>query len=162
MKRQTLTVLSIIVIIGLAYVGYKVANDYQHLMKFYAAAEHGDAGAETRMCLFSYKGDPFYHGDGFPQDYAKAMMWCKRAADQGYAQAQFYVGRMYWLGQGVSMDLVQSYMWLLLAAKQNPRVTTQNIPAIEALLTPEQMAEGRRRAAEWKPTTDTKPDNKLQ
>ena len=117
MKRKLAIAVIVTILVGLSYVTYSIYDTYQVWAKFYAAANHGDPRAETRVGFFYYKGDPFYRGDGFPQDYAKAMKWWRKAADQGYAEAQFDVGHMYWFGEGVSKDLVQSYMWATLRSK---------------------------------------------
>ena len=39
------------------------------------------------------------------------MRWCRLAAEQGNATAQFTLGLMYALGQGVLKDSVLAYMW---------------------------------------------------
>jgi hypothetical protein len=43
-------------------------------------------------------------GHGLEQDHADAMKWYRRAADQGYAVAQFNLGLMYENGRGVQQD----------------------------------------------------------
>ena len=48
--------------------------------------------------------------------YKKAVMWWRRAAEQNYPQAQFYLGLMYAKGQGVEKDYVTAYAWLNIAA----------------------------------------------
>ena len=40
------------------------------------------------------------------------------AAEQGYAHAQFNLGLMYALGQGVPKDYVQAYAWVNIGAAQ--------------------------------------------
>ena len=40
-------------------------------------------------------------GRGVPQDYAQALVWLRKAADQGNAAAQTNLGAMYGLGLGV-------------------------------------------------------------
>ena len=42
--------------------------------------------------------------------------WYRKAAEQGYADAQFSLGSMYDNGRGVSHDYVIAHMWLSLAA----------------------------------------------
>ncbi len=43
---------------------------------------------------------------------------CKKAALSGDAEAQFNLGDMYFLGQCVSQDYVESFKWFSEAAKQ--------------------------------------------
>jgi len=45
------------------------------------------------------------NGQGVRQDYKEAVKWYKKAAEQGYARAQFNLGLMYSQGQGVRQDL---------------------------------------------------------
>ena len=52
------------------------------------------------------------------QDYAKAMIWFRRAADSGCATAQFNVGGLYFEGNGVEKDLRAATMWYKKAAEQ--------------------------------------------
>ncbi len=44
------------------------------------------------------------NGQGVPQDYAMAVKWSRKAADQGYAPAQYALALMYGDGQGVPKD----------------------------------------------------------
>ena len=45
-------------------------------------------------------------GDGVPQDFAEAMKWYRRAADQGYANAQSNLAIMYNNGHGVPQTML--------------------------------------------------------
>ena len=51
----------------------------------------------------------FAKGQGVPQDYAEALKWFRKAADQGEATAQYDLGVLYAEGQGVSQDYVQAH-----------------------------------------------------
>jgi TPR repeat protein len=53
----------------------------------------------------------FSQGRGVPQDYAEAVRWYRKAADQGYAKAQYNLGNMYWYGRGVPQDSAQAERW---------------------------------------------------
>ena len=47
------------------------------------------------------EGRKYYWGaDGVPQDFKKAFELYQKAADQGYAEAQYQLGVMYWDGRG--------------------------------------------------------------
>ena len=52
------------------------------------------------------------------QDYAQALVWYRKAADQGFATAQGGLGFMYENGQGVPQDYAQAAMWYRRAADQ--------------------------------------------
>ncbi len=49
-------------------------------------------------------------------DYATAARLYKLAADQGHAKAQYNLGNMYALGDGVTQDYILAHMWFNLAA----------------------------------------------
>ena len=61
---------------------------------------------------------PVRAGQGVAQDYAEAVKWYRKAADQGFAPAQFNLGLMYAQGLGVAQDKSFAHMWLSLAAAQ--------------------------------------------
>ena len=53
----------------------------------------------------------YYNGRGVRQDYAQAVQWYRRAAEQGHAQAQNNLGVMYEQGQGVRQDSALAQEW---------------------------------------------------
>ena len=60
----------------------------------------------------------YYRGQGVPQDYAEAVRWYRKGADQGDAMAQDGLGLMYYQGQGVSRDHTEAARWYHNAADQ--------------------------------------------
>jgi TPR repeat protein len=56
--------------------------------------------------------------DGVLQDYAEAVRWYRLAAEQGYAQAQYYLGEMYRNAQGFTQDYSEAVKWYRLSAEQ--------------------------------------------
>jgi len=52
------------------------------------------------------------------KDYAQAMAWFRKAADQGQRDAQAVIGSMYYFGQGVPQDYPQAMAWYRKAADQ--------------------------------------------
>ena len=97
------------------------------------------------------------------QDYALAVQWYRKAADQGNADAQFNLGVMYANGQGVLQDYVTAHKWFNLAVSGlSASETTQRNAAVTyrdrvaARMTPAQIAEAQRLAREWKPTGGAK------
>ena len=96
------------------------------------------------------------NGQGVPQDYAQAVSWYRKAADQGYALAQFSLGGMYYSGRGVPQDYIQAHMWWNLAASRYTDPTdradaVKNRDLVAAKLTPAQVVEAQRLASAWKP-----------
>ena len=60
--------------------------------------------------------DPFKQG--LPQDYATALDWYQRAADQGFAPAQFNLGVLLSGTDGVPADYPTALQWYRKAALQ--------------------------------------------
>ncbi|MSP50530.1 MAG: sel1 repeat family protein, partial [Alphaproteobacteria bacterium] len=88
---------------------------------------------------------------GVPQDYAEAVMWYRKAADQGEADAQTNLGINYANGQGVPQDYVQAHKWFNLAAAKGNINAVKNRDIVAAKMTPAQIAEAQKLAREWKP-----------
>lgn len=57
-------------------------------------------------------------GQGVPKDYAEALKWYRKAAEQGDALAQTQLGLMYIKGMGAPKDEAQAMAWLRKAAEQ--------------------------------------------
>jgi TPR repeat protein len=55
---------------------------------------------------------------GVAQDYAWALYWYRKAAEQGDATAQGGLGAMYSSGQGVARDDAEAIRWFRKAAEQ--------------------------------------------
>jgi TPR repeat protein len=60
----------------------------------------------------------YTNGNGVPQDYAQAIGWFRKAAEQGDANAQYALGFMYANGNRVPQDDAQAMGWLRKAAEQ--------------------------------------------
>ena len=45
-------------------------------------------------------------GEGVPENDTEAVKWFRKAAEQGYADAQYYLGDVYYFGEGVPLDEV--------------------------------------------------------
>lgn len=91
----------------------------------------------------------YLQGQGVPQDYAKAVHWFRKAADQRLAPAQFFLGIVYGLGRRVPKDDVLAYMWLNLAASSGHKNTAESRDSLATLMTPEQVAEAQGMARRW-------------
>ena len=59
----------------------------------------------------------YEYGDGRVQDYAKAVYWYTKAAEQGYSLSQYNLGRCYEYGRGVTEDLETAKIWYTKAAE---------------------------------------------
>lgn len=52
------------------------------------------------------------------QGFAAALLWFRRAAVQGYADAQYQLGTFYEDGLGVAEDFVLAHMWYQIASEK--------------------------------------------
>jgi len=66
-------------------------------------------------------------GQGVPQDYAEAVKWYLKAAEQGIASAQFKLGVMYDKRQGVPQNFVEAVKWYRKAAEQGNAEAQYNL-----------------------------------
>jgi TPR repeat protein len=60
----------------------------------------------------------YREGDGVPKDMAEAAKWYRKAAEQGDADAQFWLGWAYEMGKGVETNIVGAVKWYREAAEQ--------------------------------------------
>jgi hypothetical protein len=76
-------------------------------------AEEGHAFAQVNLGMSYAAGQA-----GVAQDYAEAVRWFRKAADQNSALGQLYLGNMYAGGFGVAKDPAQAVRWYRMAAAQ--------------------------------------------
>jgi TPR repeat protein len=88
-----------------------------------AKATTGDPAAQYQVG-WHYEHPDATWGDGYtesgssPHDYAQAIFWYSKAAEQGYAAAQYDLGDLYLFGKGVPADYPQGITWFRKAAEQ--------------------------------------------
>jgi TPR repeat protein len=94
-------------------------------------------------------------GEGLGKNYEAAVNWLCQAADQGHADAQFALGRMYVRGTAVppdyNPDFVPAYMWWRLAAKQDHAQAASRIDQIRSLMSPVELDGAQKLVDEWQP-----------
>ena len=83
------------------------------------------------------------------QDYKEAAKWYKLGAEQGYAEAQCYLGRLYMLGEGVPENFIESYKWMLLAVAGGCEDAYEMRDIIRKLLSYNDILEAQRLAKEF-------------
>ncbi len=94
---------------------------------FRQAAERGDA--DSQYTLGSY-----YDDVQSPPDYAQALIWYRKAADQNHASAQNKLGILYYEGKGVKQDFNQAAQWFERAAKQGLEGAGTNLANAKQML----------------------------
>ena len=104
-------------------------HDYPNAILCYqkAATQANEAAFDTLMHLASREenviaqcalGELYQTGQGVKKDYAQAVHWFRKAAEQGYADAQNNLGVMHKRGRGVKKDDAQAIYWHRKAAEQ--------------------------------------------
>ena len=69
----------------------------------------------------------YANGQGVVKDYVEAVKWYRKAADQGYAAAQFNLGVTYSDGRGVVKNEVEAVKWYRKAADQGNAKAQTNL-----------------------------------
>jgi TPR repeat protein len=142
-------------IVGKMYMlGQGPPKDSDQAIKWYrAAADQGNADAQ------------FFLGAMYllPQrDIAEGLKWLRLSADQGMQDAQFLLGMSYLKGQNFTHDLVQADMWLLLAAAHGGEFYRLQRDEAEKQMTPDQIAQAKALASQWKPRVAAILDTKMK
>ncbi len=130
--------------------GVMVKQDKAEAVKWFEkAAEHGNVGAQMMV------GINYWLGLDVKLDEAKGIRWFERAAERGEPGAFHYLGAAYYLGKGVKQDYVQCLKWTLLFMETgSPLIPDDSaslkaqLADVESKLTPAQIEEGKRLAAE--------------
>ena len=59
-----------------------------------------------------------YYQNGTEWDFKQAVKWYRLSANQGNANAQYQLGRCYFIGEGVEQDVREAIKWFRLLANQ--------------------------------------------
>jgi hypothetical protein len=86
-------------------------------------------------------------GEGVPENDAEAVKWYRKAADQGYADAQSNLGVMYYGGDGVPENNIRAYVWWSMAKTQGHTFATENLEILKPQMTKQQIADAQALAA---------------
>ena len=62
-----------------------------------------------------------HKGQGVEKNQNEAILWCRKAAEQGVVKAQYVLGVCYWKGEGVEQDFGQTLKWFSKAAKNGDK-----------------------------------------
>jgi TPR repeat protein len=91
-------------------------------------------------------------------NYAVAREQFAPLARAGDAASQYNLGWLLAKGLGGPQDLVGAYQWFALVARAGHDKGREGLAEVARLMTPAQIAEGRRRAEAWRPLTTPAPD----
>jgi hypothetical protein len=94
------------------------------------------------------RGVPEYNqASRYPKYSVEYVKWLHKSAERGFFAAQYQLARMYYRGDGVPRDLVRSHMWFELCGASGVFFGH----SLEQEMTPEQVAEAKELARNWKP-----------
>lgn len=100
-------------------------------------AELGMVAAQVNLAML------YLDGVGVAQDFGQAAQWFERAAVRGNGEAQQNLGLLYRDGKGVAPSKVEAAKWFHIAGAR------VEAAAVEKDMTPAQIAEAKRLAAEF-------------
>ena len=110
---------------------------------------------------FALLGFLYEHGFGEPKAYPVAARLYAQGAVRGDAFGQAMLGLLYDKGYGVPEDFVLAYKWLSLAAAhatgRQRDVYARYRDAVGSKMSPNEIAEGQRLAADWTPVAWVPP-----
>ena len=163
--------LSAIALLAFALIGAIPAAHADALSRATTAYYHGDYNRAAReLEPLARRGNPhaaallgflYEQGFGEPQAYPAAANLYFQGAEQGDVFAQAMLGLMYDKGHGVPQDFVLAYKWLNLAAAhasgRQRDVYARYRDAVGSKMSPNEIAEGQRLAADWTPVAWVPP-----
>jgi len=122
------------------------------------SARATSAGLERgRIEAQFHLGMAYSFGHAVAVDKTRGVEWFARAASSSHRDAQLHLADAYRSGSGIEADMVEAYKWYLLAAQKNsPRAKTE-AQKLERTLSPGQLAQGKARAAAWRPAHKEAP-----
>ena len=122
---------------------FGLRKDYARAFEWYSRA------SEKRYPFAVFRlGVMYEQGWHVAKDGTKATRLFEDAAWLGSAEAQHYLGLLYFQGQLVPKSFTWSYAWLNLAASKNSTYAKAR-DLVEKRLTPEQLGEAQRLSTEW-------------
>ena len=134
-KRLLLGFGLVLLLGGQALQAQQSNEDSKRLADLRARAENGDAKSQCELGQVFFRGNlgvskaiykandgtvVFFHGHSVvSKDEVEGVKWCRKAAEQDYAEAQYTLGGCYFDGKGVAKDEAEAVKWYRKAAEQN-------------------------------------------
>ena len=87
-------------------------------------------------------------GLGVVPDYKTALKWYNLSSEQGNALAQYNLGRLYYLGNGVKENMVYAHMWVNLASLNGFEMAEEINELLAEIMTPSQIEDAEKLARE--------------
>lgn len=127
------------------YLGAELPLNYPKAAELFMKAAQG-GNAEAQFAL----GVMHQNGQGVPINYVEAAKWYMKSARQDYPNGQYLLGLSFKEGSGVQQDYLDAFKWLDLAADHGHALHVEARDKLALLLTPDMVAEGRRRADQFR------------
>ncbi len=112
--------------------------------EYTAKAQKGDPEAQYQLARLYFEANGVTHSD------KKGELWLRKAAEQGYAQAQSDMGTMYATGLIVRQSAVEADKWYILSSRQGFGPGLRNMKTHERSMSQEQIREATALADDWK------------
>jgi len=122
---------------------YNSQLDYATALIWYRkAAEQGHTNAQYLVGDFLLNGrsGSSTSAHAIPADSSEAVIWLGKAANNGHVQSQVALANCYRDGVGVNLDLVESFKWYSLAARQTNAFAAKSVQDLTLKLRSEQIA----------------------
>lgn len=136
------------------YHGEGVAQDSKKAVTlFERAAEGGDSESAFNLAKM------YEFGMGVKQEDGRAAEWYRKGAEMGDPYSQFNASVMYYQGRGVARDRTEAAKWWTIAMMKGGEFAERIRPSVESAegkLSPEEIAEGKQRAAKWIAARETR------
>jgi uncharacterized protein len=166
--RRRLSALSLVVLACIGPTSIARADALARGTAAYSRGDYNRAARELEPLVergntraFALLGFLYEHGFGEPQAYPAAARLYAQGAARGDPFGQAMLGLLYDKGYGVPEDFVLAYKWLDLAAAhatgRQRDVYARYRDAVRSKMSPNEITEGQRLAADWTPVTWVPP-----
>lgn len=140
--------------LGAAYhTGVGVPQNHREAVKWFRLAALQDYPPAQLLLGVCYD-----NGHGVQKDVTEVVKWYRLAAEQGSPGGQLFLALKYAVGEGVPKDYIQAHMWANLATAAGVPDGEKTRDLLARSMTPAQLEEAQRRAAEWRPRGKAGPE----
>lgn len=118
----------------------------EKLAQLQQAVDSGDRMAQYELGLLYARG-----ADKLAQDFVKARELLYKASMQGVPQAQYHLGEMYVMGDGVAENYEEATVWFWLATSLGDKYAERRLRAINTRISAQALADAKVRVDKlWK------------
>ena len=93
------------------------------------SAEVGHVASQGELCQIYSWGVIFVNNKAMrvPEDYSRALLLCRNAAEQSDVGAQYQLGKMHYRGKGVPKNYTEAFKWYLKAAMRGLQIAQSEV-----------------------------------